>query len=183
MECAQTIQDHPGGSDWLMSLRQTPYDECLTQLCELPGIGPKVAACICLFSLDKPEAIPVDTHVWAIAQRWYGIPKGVSLTPKRHKEVQEIFEKLYGDRCGWAHNTLFWSKREEPRSPGTRATKAKGEARGGKRRQDGGEEKVEAWEGQAAEEAPTKRLGGVKGGTKKVKLEETGIGAVEEEDL
>ena len=31
----------------------------------------QVAACICLFSLDKPEAIPVDTHVWQLAKQHY----------------------------------------------------------------------------------------------------------------
>ncbi|KAK9811745.1 hypothetical protein WJX72_009432 [[Myrmecia] bisecta] len=30
------------------------------------GIGPKAAAYICLFALDKTEAIPVDTHVWQL---------------------------------------------------------------------------------------------------------------------
>ncbi len=29
----------------------------------LQGIGPKVANCVCLVSLDKMDAIPVDTHV------------------------------------------------------------------------------------------------------------------------
>ena len=31
----------------------------------------QVAACICLFALDKHEAIPVDTHVWQLAVRYY----------------------------------------------------------------------------------------------------------------
>ena len=35
----------------------------------LPGIGPKVAACVALFSLDKHDSIPVDTHVWQLALR------------------------------------------------------------------------------------------------------------------
>ena len=26
---------------------------------------------MCLFALDKPQAIPVDTHVWQLATRWY----------------------------------------------------------------------------------------------------------------
>ena len=33
--------------------------------------GLQVAACICLFSLDKHEAIPVDTHVWQLATKFY----------------------------------------------------------------------------------------------------------------
>ena len=32
---------------------------------------PQVAACVCLFSLDKHAAIPVDTHVWQLACRYY----------------------------------------------------------------------------------------------------------------
>ena len=35
-----------------------PPAEAAEALTTLPGIGPKVAACICLFSLDKHEAIP-----------------------------------------------------------------------------------------------------------------------------
>lgn len=35
-----------------------PGAEAAEALCTLPGIGPKVAACVCLFSLDKHEAIP-----------------------------------------------------------------------------------------------------------------------------
>jgi 3-methyladenine DNA glycosylase/8-oxoguanine DNA glycosylase len=31
----------------------------------------QVAACVCLFSLDKAGAIPVDTHVWQLACRYY----------------------------------------------------------------------------------------------------------------
>lgn len=34
----------------------------------------KVADCICLMALDKPQAVPVDVHMWQIAQRdynWY----------------------------------------------------------------------------------------------------------------
>ena len=30
-----------------------------------------MAACVCLFALDKHEAIPVDTHVWQLATRYY----------------------------------------------------------------------------------------------------------------
>jgi endonuclease-3 len=34
----------------------------------LPGVGPKTAACVLLFSLGRP-AFPVDTHVWRVTRR------------------------------------------------------------------------------------------------------------------
>jgi N-glycosylase/DNA lyase len=59
-------QKAEGGEQWLLALRGRPLDEAVTSLCTLPGIGPKVAACIALFSLDQHHAIPVDTHVWQV---------------------------------------------------------------------------------------------------------------------
>ncbi|MED6118659.1 8-oxoguanine glycosylase ogg1, variant 2 [Stylosanthes scabra] len=53
-----------GGEEWLRSLRELDLEEVICALCTLPGVGPKVAACIALFSLDQHHAIPVDTHVW-----------------------------------------------------------------------------------------------------------------------
>ena len=38
---------------------------------KLNGIGAKIADCVCLFSLDKTEAVPVDTHVWQLAKDLY----------------------------------------------------------------------------------------------------------------
>jgi hypothetical protein len=53
----QQLLAKPGGGEaWLLSLRDKPYNEAHEALCSLPGVGPKVAACICLFSLDKVGA-------------------------------------------------------------------------------------------------------------------------------
>lgn len=61
------LQSKPGGgAEWLMSLRKLKLEEAIDALCTLPGVGPKVAACIALFSLDQHHAIPVDTHVWQV---------------------------------------------------------------------------------------------------------------------
>ncbi|GMH36261.1 hypothetical protein BSKO_04129 [Bryopsis sp. KO-2023] len=97
-----------GGENWLLGLRDVPYREASRELCTLPGIGPKVAACACLFSLDKHEAIPVDTHVWQVAKRYY-TPEldGKSLTKKVMEQVEDAFIDRFGDYAGWAHNTLF----------------------------------------------------------------------------
>ena len=57
--------------DWLYSLRTKPYEEVHKELIKIPGIGNKVADCVALMSLDKLEAIPVDTHVLSIATNIY----------------------------------------------------------------------------------------------------------------
>lgn len=61
------MQEKPGGGEkWLASLRQMELGTVIDALCTLPGVGPKVAACIALFSLDQHHAVPVDTHVWKV---------------------------------------------------------------------------------------------------------------------
>ncbi len=62
-------------------------------LCGLPGVGAKVADCVCLMSLDKPDAIPVDTHMWQIAQRDYlpHLKKYKTLTDKIYQEIGKFF--------------------------------------------------------------------------------------------
>ena len=74
----------------------------------LPGVGPKVAACACLFSLDKHAAVPVDTHVWQLAVEHYTPElEGKSLTPKLMEKVEDAIVGVFGEYAGWAHNTLF----------------------------------------------------------------------------
>ncbi|KAH8676719.1 DNA glycosylase [Tricladium varicosporioides] len=79
------------------------------QLLELQGVGPKVADCVCLMGLGWGEAVPVDTHVWQIAQRDYKFGKGKhkSLTKATYDAVGDHFRQLWGIEAGWAHSVLF----------------------------------------------------------------------------
>ncbi|GIV17203.1 MAG: 8-oxoguanine DNA glycosylase [Armatimonadota bacterium] len=99
---------HERGRDWLYRLRYAPYEEAHHALTTLPGVGHKIADCVCLFALDKPQAIPVDTHVWQIARRDY-LPElqGRSLTEKVYWQVGDFFRARFGAYAGWAHNVLF----------------------------------------------------------------------------
>lgn len=54
------VNERPAG--WLGGLRTVGYKEAHEALLGLQGVGPKVADCVCLMSLDKTEAVPVDTH-------------------------------------------------------------------------------------------------------------------------
>ncbi|NWH76780.1 OGG1 lyase, partial [Piaya cayana] len=91
------------GAEGLCGLRATPYAEARRVLCALPGVGTKVADCVCLMALDKAEAVPVDTHIWRIARQRYGmVLGGKSLTPRAHQEIGDFFRGLWGPRAGWA---------------------------------------------------------------------------------
>ncbi|KAK6114911.1 hypothetical protein DH2020_007180 [Rehmannia glutinosa] len=107
----QLCNQNPGGVEWLATLRKLDLQEAIDGLCSLPGVGPKVAACIALFSLDQHHAIPVDTHVWQIATR-YLIPElaGTRLTPKICNRVADAFVSKYGKYAGWAQTLLFISE-------------------------------------------------------------------------
>src|SRR5436305_2227826 len=49
-------------------LAKRTTEEALCYLRQLPGVGPKTAACVLMFHLDRP-AFPIDTHVWRTARR------------------------------------------------------------------------------------------------------------------
>ncbi|KAL9604783.1 MAG: hypothetical protein Q9219_000231 [cf. Caloplaca sp. 3 TL-2023] len=85
------------------------YRKAHEELLSLQGVGPKVADCVCLMGLGWGEAVPVDTHVWQIAQRDYRFGKGKhsSLTKATYDAVGDRFRSLWGKEAGWAHSVLF----------------------------------------------------------------------------
>lgn len=96
--------------EWLEGLRKVSYIEARDALRSLPGVGTKVADCVCLMSLDKSDAVPIDTHVWQIAKRDYKYAAGKepkSITERLHKDVGDFFRKLWGPYAGWAQSVLF----------------------------------------------------------------------------
>ncbi|KAG5513528.1 hypothetical protein PMAC_000960 [Pneumocystis sp. 'macacae'] len=97
--------------EWLESLRNKSYNEAKKSLRELIGVGDKVADCVCLMSLDKPSAIPIDTHIWQIAQRDYNFnaEKCKIINKRLYNKVGEYFRNLWGSYAGWAQCILFVS--------------------------------------------------------------------------
>ena len=52
-------------------LIRLPYADAKECLMECPGIGPKIADCILVFSLEKLEAFPIDVWVRRALAEWY----------------------------------------------------------------------------------------------------------------
>uniref|UniRef100_A0A1B0APN1 N-glycosylase/DNA lyase n=1 Tax=Glossina palpalis gambiensis TaxID=67801 RepID=A0A1B0APN1_9MUSC len=114
---AQSVQkiNEYGGLEWFEKLRTLPYSEARQELVQLPGIGYKVADCICLMSLNHMDSVPVDTHIFKIAQRIY-LPALVnvkSVTPKIYDQIAEHFRKVYGEYAGWAQAIVFCSELQQ----------------------------------------------------------------------
>jgi endonuclease-3 len=63
----EAISERTGEPD-LALLDDLTDDEAQAYLTGLPGVGPKTAACVLLFSLERP-VMPVDTHVHRVARR------------------------------------------------------------------------------------------------------------------
>ncbi|QRW26930.1 N-glycosylase/DNA lyase [Rhizoctonia solani] len=95
----------------LFELRRLSTSEARERLLELHGVGPKVADCILLMSLDKAEVVPVDTHVQQIATKMYGFkfqgkqPK--AMNPKLYSEIASKFANTWGPHAGWAHSVIL----------------------------------------------------------------------------
>ena len=79
----------------LSFLRERPLEEARAWLRSLPGVGPKTAACVLLFSLGRP-ALPVDTHVHRVAKRLGLVPEK-STAEQAHELLEPMLtpEQIY----------------------------------------------------------------------------------------
>jgi endonuclease III len=75
----------PPDLDWIA---EAPREEALGYLTDLPGVGRKTAACVLIFTFDRPE-IPVDTHVKRVGERLGLFRPGASFD-EAHDEMLAI---------------------------------------------------------------------------------------------
>ena len=76
----------------------------------LPGVGPKVADCIMLFSFKKYDVFPVDVWVRRVMNELY--IKNEDETKVTNKELQKLAKEKYDVLAGLAQQYLFYWKRE-----------------------------------------------------------------------
>jgi len=82
----EILNDH--GSPDLEFLGDLPIPDARAWLQALPGVGPKTASCVLLFSLGRP-VLPVDTHVYRVSRRLGLIDSGVS-PARAHQLLEEL---------------------------------------------------------------------------------------------
>lgn len=85
----------------LQPILSLPLEEARKALIQLPGIGPKTADVVLLFSAKQPT-IPVDTHVNRVAKRLGFAPANGS-----YENVRESLQTLYDPRDYLAVHVLL----------------------------------------------------------------------------
>jgi N-glycosylase/DNA lyase len=93
----------------LDALIKMPYDEAKARLMECSGIGPKIADCILVFSLEKMEAFPIDVWVRRALAEWYFAGEK---TPT-NRVLEEWAHGYFGRYGGYAQQYLFHGRRLE----------------------------------------------------------------------
>lgn len=90
--------------EWLESVALLPEEQAKETLLCFAGVGPKVADCILLFGLGFEDVVPVDTHVYQIAVRDYGLKGSRDATVSKaiYVKVREKLKEAWGQKAGWA---------------------------------------------------------------------------------
>ena len=102
----QAVKMVNSGEIRLEDIAALDIDNARTELMKVPGVGPKVADCIMLFSMKKYKAYPVDVWVKRVTEYFF-LGRDVKM-----KEIQKFAEEKFGDMAGFAQEYLFYYARE-----------------------------------------------------------------------
>ena len=113
-----------GSGDFsLESLKSMDYWNARRELLVLPGVGPKVADCALLFSLEKLEAFPIDVWMKRAATNLYAshfdssfikrVSSKGSITLKEYGIISSFGREYFGRYAGYAQEYLFHLLRKQ----------------------------------------------------------------------
>lgn len=100
----------------LESLKKASYDDARARLLEVYGVGPKIADCVLLFSLEKLEAFPID--VWiarALASHYdwlHNKKMSDKLTWRQYDDLSGEMRRYFGRHAGYAQQYLYYHTRQ-----------------------------------------------------------------------
>jgi N-glycosylase/DNA lyase len=117
---SQTAKEICKGYD-LEGLKKVSYDRAKEELLRFPGVGPKVADCVLLFSLEKLDAFPVDVWIKRAISRHYAkyfsgklverMSNEKSLSTSEYKQLNLFGRSYFGKYAGYAQEYLFHYER------------------------------------------------------------------------
>jgi N-glycosylase/DNA lyase len=80
-----------------------PDVDLRAHLCELPGVGAKVANCVMLFAYERLGAFPIDVWIERVLRERY-FPRALKLNAKW---LEAFTQQYFGDHGGYAQQYLF----------------------------------------------------------------------------
>ncbi|WP_010681031.1 DNA-3-methyladenine glycosylase family protein [Acetivibrio cellulolyticus] len=90
----------------LGNISQMDTDMAREELMRFPGVGPKVADCVLLYSGTKFDVFPTDVWVKRVMEELY------FKRDAGFKEIQKFAGSYFGDLAGFAQQYLFYFARE-----------------------------------------------------------------------
>jgi len=96
-------------------LKKCDYQKAKENICQIPGVGGKVADCVLLFSLDKLEAVPLDRWIIRILEKYYSKKfeiKTKTITEKQYNILHKKIINHFGPFAGYSQQFLFKMERE-----------------------------------------------------------------------
>ena len=87
---------------------QLPDDELRARLCELPGVGAKVANCVMLFAYERLRAFPIDVWIERVLRQQY-FPRKRKVTAQ---QLRQFCDSYFGEHGGYAQQYLFHHARK-----------------------------------------------------------------------
>jgi N-glycosylase/DNA lyase len=107
----------------LETLKSLDYGNAKQELLSLPGVGPKVADCVLLFSLEKLEAFPVDVWIKRAVTNLYAshfdssfvnrVSSKGSITQKEYAIINSFGRDYFGRYAGYAQEYIFHLLRKQ----------------------------------------------------------------------
>ena len=97
------------------TLQKDSYHEAKEKICQIPGVGNKVADCVLLFSLNKLDAFPLDRWMIRILEKYYSKQfqlETKTITEKQYEILHEKIVKHFGPYAGYSQQFLFKMERE-----------------------------------------------------------------------
>ena len=95
---AKVLTERP---TWVADFSKLETPLLLEQLTTLPGVGPKVAACVALFGFGRLDTFPVDTWIEKV------LIKGYHLEGWKRPALERFGHAHYGAAAGLAQQYLF----------------------------------------------------------------------------
>jgi N-glycosylase/DNA lyase len=103
-----TAQRVSSGEADLEAWSKLSDDALRTRLCELPGVGAKVANCVMLFAYERLRAFPIDVWIERVLKQQY-FPRKRKVTAR---QLRTFCDEYFGEHGGYAQQYLFHHARK-----------------------------------------------------------------------